>query len=220
MRLHADQAPAVVALDPATEPNWTRLFQGLTLTGAGRGWVVGTVYAEDFDPTDPAQGPLVFAVLMRLHGDTAEEVTEGEVQLPRGISWALEAVAISPDGAHSWVSTFDHFGEAELREFTDPWVHWLDSPRIPELEPPLPGPGRCFDAVPYCLRGVFARYWAAHGGLDQFGYPVTPEVADFQGDTLYTVQYTQRARLEYHPENARPMTCCSACWATTWLNAA
>ena len=123
------------------------------MTGTGRGWAVGTIYAGDFDPTDPTQGPLDFAVLMRLHDDTAEEVTEGEVQLPRGISWSLDAVAISPDGAHSWVSTFDHFGEAELREFTDPWVHWLDSPRIPELEPPLPGRGAASTRCPTACAG-------------------------------------------------------------------
>jgi hypothetical protein len=58
--------------------------------------------------------------------------------------------------------------------------------------------------VPYCLRGVFATYWAKNGGLDQFGYPITPEVQEKQGDKTYTVQYTERARFEYHPENAPP----------------
>jgi hypothetical protein len=204
VRLRADHAPTVVALDPITKPGWTRLFHGLTLDGAGRGWVVGAIYAGQYDPNDPLQGPLMFAVLVRLHGDAADEVSEGEVQLPRAISWELTTAATSPDGAHTWAATFDRYGEAELWEFTDPWVHWLDSPRVPELDAPLPGPGRCFDAVPYCLRGKFAAYWAAHGGLQQFGYPITPEITEGQGDQLYTVQYTERARLEYHPTNAPP----------------
>ena len=204
VRLRAGKAPAVIALDPVTEPGATRLFHGLALDGAGRGWAVGAVYAGQYDPKDPLQGPLMFAVLLRLHGDAADAVSEGEVQLPRGISWELTTAAISPDGAHSWGGTFDRFGEAELWEFTDQWVHWLDSPRVPDLTAPLPGPGRCFDTVPYCLRGVFARYWTAHGGLEQFGYPITPELSEAQGDKIYTVQYTQRARFEYHPENAPP----------------
>jgi hypothetical protein len=204
VRLRADHAPTVVALTPITEPGWTRLLQGLALDGVGRGWAVGTIYAGDYDPTDPSQGPLWFPVMVRLHGDTAEEVSAGEVQLPRGISQSLTAAAITPDGAHSWVGVFDRYGEVELREFTDPWVHWLDSPRVPDLADPLPGPGRCFDAVPYCLRGKFAAYWAAHGGLEQFGYPITPEITEAQGDQIYTMQYTERARLEYHPTNAPP----------------
>jgi hypothetical protein len=32
--------------------------------------------------------------------------------------------------------------------------------------------------------------------------PITPEVTQRLGDVEYVVQYTQRARLEYHPENA------------------
>ena len=66
------------------------------------------------------------------------------------------------------------------------------------------GAGRLFQRRPYCLRGDFAAYWTKNGGLDQFGYPITPEVVEHQGDQTYVVQYTQRARFEYHPENAPP----------------
>ncbi|HET9496516.1 MAG TPA: copper resistance protein NlpE N-terminal domain-containing protein [Chloroflexia bacterium] len=56
----------------------------------------------------------------------------------------------------------------------------------------------CFADTGRCLRGIFRRYWERSGGLARFGFPISPElVADGR-----TVQYTQRARLEWHPENA------------------
>jgi hypothetical protein len=199
VRLRADQAPTVAPLTSITEPGWTRLFHGLTLDGAGRGWTVGAIYAGQYDPNDPLQGPLMFAVLVRLHGDAAEAVTEGEVQLPRGISWELTAAAISPDGAHTWLGSYDGVGFGFVSELGEPWPH-----PDPIASQVLNGPGRCFAEVAYCLRGEFAAYWAAHGGLEQFGFPITPEVIEHQGDKTFIVQYTQRARFEYHPENAPP----------------
>ena len=54
------------------------------------------------------------------------------------------------------------------------------------------------------LKGKFLQYWNSHGGLAQQGYPISEEFNEWN-DTdhnLYTVQYFQRARLEYHPELA------------------
>jgi hypothetical protein len=61
-----------------------------------------------------------------------------------------------------------------------------------------------FDATNHTLRGVFARYWAARGGLAVFGYPLTEEfdeVSPTDGHT-YRVQYFERNRFEHHPEHA------------------
>ena len=44
----------------------------------------------------------------------------------------------------------------------------------------------------------FRAYWQSHGGLAIFGYPISEE---FQ-ENGYTVQYFERQRLEYHPENS------------------
>lgn len=52
----------------------------------------------------------------------------------------------------------------------------------------------------------FAAYWQAHGGLAQYGYPLSDElseVSDLDGQA-YTVQYFERAVFEQHPENAPP----------------
>lgn len=44
----------------------------------------------------------------------------------------------------------------------------------------------------------FKRFFEERGGIDIFGYPITPEIQE-KG---FTVQYFQRARFEYHPEHA------------------
>jgi hypothetical protein len=43
----------------------------------------------------------------------------------------------------------------------------------------------------------FKAYFDANGGLASFGYPITEEL----NEDGWTVQYFQRARLEYHPES-------------------
>ena len=46
----------------------------------------------------------------------------------------------------------------------------------------------------------FRDHWNAHGGLAILGYPISEEFPD--PDTGLTVQYFERQRLEWHPENA------------------
>ena len=54
------------------------------------------------------------------------------------------------------------------------------------------------------VSGVFLRYWQQYGGLAQFGLPRTREFEERSpyDNKLYKVQYFERARFEYHPENA------------------
>ena len=50
---------------------------------------------------------------------------------------------------------------------------------------------------------AIAAFWARSGGVQQFGYPLSQpfmEVSKDDGKT-YLVQYFERQRLEYHPEN-------------------
>jgi hypothetical protein len=64
--------------------------------------------------------------------------------------------------------------------------------------------GSYFAQTGHNLAGAIARYWAARGGLAQFGYPQTEpfrEVNPADGK-VYLAQYFERARLEYHPEFA------------------
>lgn len=54
------------------------------------------------------------------------------------------------------------------------------------------------------LGGRFLAYWQQHGGLLQQGFPISEEFTEVSplNDKPYTVQYFERAVLEYHPENA------------------
>lgn len=54
-----------------------------------------------------------------------------------------------------------------------------------------------FPQTGHWLAYGFKDYWEQHGGLYVYGYPISEE---FQQNG-YTVQYFERARFEYHPEN-------------------
>ncbi|MCL5961747.1 MAG: L,D-transpeptidase [Chloroflexi bacterium] len=46
----------------------------------------------------------------------------------------------------------------------------------------------------------FKEYWEKNGGLPNFGYPISEE----SRENGVTIQYFERARFEYHPENPKP----------------
>src|SRR4051812_4310889 len=50
----------------------------------------------------------------------------------------------------------------------------------------------------------FLSYWQNHGGLAQYGYPITPEIREVNpaDQKTYIVQWFERNRFEYHPEFA------------------
>jgi hypothetical protein len=62
---------------------------------------------------------------------------------------------------------------------------------------------QCFTETGKCMRGRFLAYWYEHGGLEFNGYPISDEfVETLEDGNAYTVQYFERVRMEYHPENA------------------
>lgn len=63
-----------------------------------------------------------------------------------------------------------------------------------------------FAATGHTLRGPFRAYWEAHGGLALYGYPISEPFGETNpsGNQAYLVQYFQRNRFEYHPENQAP----------------
>lgn len=65
---------------------------------------------------------------------------------------------------------------------------------------------RYFPATGHNLAPDLAVYWDTNGGLAQFGYPLTEELTETLGGQPYTVQYTERARFERHPENSGSYT--------------
>jgi len=53
--------------------------------------------------------------------------------------------------------------------------------------------------------GRFLEYWQANGGLARNGFPLSGERSEVLEDgNAYQVQYFERVRLEYHPENPPP----------------
>jgi hypothetical protein len=69
--------------------------------------------------------------------------------------------------------------------------------------PPAPG-GQFFPQTGHALRGTFQAFWEANGGLPRFGYPLTEEIIEPEAGNgrPRVVQYFERARFEYFPENA------------------
>jgi hypothetical protein len=67
--------------------------------------------------------------------------------------------------------------------------------------PPADG-ARYFPETQHNLYGTFRRYWEKRGGLDRFGFPISEEFDELAADgQMRRVQYFERARFEYHPED-------------------
>jgi hypothetical protein len=61
-----------------------------------------------------------------------------------------------------------------------------------------------FAATGHNVGPTFTRWWNQYGGLQSFGFPLSElltETSQIDGQP-YLVQYFERARFEYHPENA------------------
>ena len=62
---------------------------------------------------------------------------------------------------------------------------------------------RYFNETGHWVCGEFLEFFDARGGLEIFGYPLTEAFDDATRGDLH-VQYFQRARLEWHPDNSAP----------------
>lgn len=61
-----------------------------------------------------------------------------------------------------------------------------------------------FSETNVTLGGRFLEYWQAHGGLEQFGFPISPEVEEIVDGQPRIVQYFERSLFQFHPENGQP----------------
>ena len=62
-----------------------------------------------------------------------------------------------------------------------------------------------FPDTQHYISGRFRQYWEDRGGLFVFGFPLTKVYDEVSTDgKVYKTQYFERARFEYHPENAQP----------------
>lgn len=70
------------------------------------------------------------------------------------------------------------------------------------ISTPPPG-ATLFLETGHSMGGAFGNFWRTNGGLATFGYPISEpfEELNAQDGQVYTVQYFERARFEYHPNN-------------------
>lgn len=86
-------------------------------------------------------------------------------------------------------------GSMLTKDRTEPAFAWLTS---------SPDSNRTFFRESgHTLGGAFGWFWQTRGGLTVFGYPISEEFTELSpaDGKPYLVQYFQRARFEYHPEN-------------------
>jgi thermitase len=66
---------------------------------------------------------------------------------------------------------------------------------------PISADTRYFDETGHSLKGSFRAFWEANGGMAIFGYPISEPFRMVGSDGQYRlVQYFQRCRMEYFPE--------------------
>lgn len=68
----------------------------------------------------------------------------------------------------------------------------------PPVAAPVGGDRLFFPETGHSLGGRFRAFWERRGGLAQFGLPLSEEVTDGE----LTVQWFERARFEFHPDQA------------------
>jgi len=78
----------------------------------------------------------------------------------------------------------------------DPPFQWLAASPDPERT--------FFPEAGHTLGGAFGWFWQTHGGLATFGYPISEEFVEYDQTSGQErlVQYFERARFVYQPENA------------------
>jgi hypothetical protein len=105
------------------------------------------------------------------------------------------------DGVIAW----DRWSTDDYR--TEIRAAYLDR-ALPSAAQPNPGTTdpnwTYFPETSHYLAWGFRDFWEASGGLPVFGYPLTEEYIETNADTGadYSVQFTERQRFEWHPENA------------------
>jgi hypothetical protein len=96
----------------------------------------------------------------------------------------------------SWEVQLGHLGRYETRGRT-----WDREPAPDESS--AEDDSIYFEETGQYLGGAFRNYWENNGGLELFGFPISPEFEEenpADGET-YVVQYFERARFEWHPEH-------------------
>jgi hypothetical protein len=115
---------------------------------------------------------------------------------------------IAADGSGTVVATYDSTGDAPGR-YQAVVIERVRGGQVTRGDFTIAGPSgataRFFPETGFAVAGRFLAHWETYGGLALNGYPLSTEREETLEDgRRYTVQYFERVRLEYHPENAAP----------------
>jgi heat shock protein HslJ len=81
-----------------------------------------------------------------------------------------------------------------------PWESFPKEPPAPPTTPEC----RYFEVTGFNVCLSIRTYWERNGGLERFGYPISPVMGETIEGKVYSVQYFERRRIEIHPENNPP----------------
>jgi subtilisin family serine protease len=135
---------------------------------------------------------------------------EGRIHVYRGLAaddaGNLDTIIALPPDASAGLHHLTTFGDQSHRVAVASLNATL--PPANAFFKPLPpqdyGPGRLyFPETGHTLNGGFRAFWEENGGLAVFGFPISEEFREVNASDgrTYTVQYFERNRFEYHPEN-------------------
>lgn len=198
----AATTPPVVTFPAHSAPLGMTFYQGPVMSFPSQYW--GGIFVAQHSIQYSADRAIVFVPFK-----DGNPSGQPQTFLANGQAWL--GLAVDPyDG--SLFASQDRTGNIYRISYTNPAPTPVPPPGpaptavagkpAPQLAAQLPGVSRCFSETSKCMRGAFLNYWFTHGGVGQFGLPVTNEVTETLSDgKSYTVQYTERARFELHPEN-------------------
>lgn len=95
-------------------------------------------------------------------------------------------------------------GTSTSRQIYSAWLtNLLPTARLPITASTGTADRTFFPQTGHTLGGSFRNFWTKNGGLSVFGFSQTEEFEELNRETgkVFTVQYFERQRYEYHPEN-------------------
>jgi hypothetical protein len=135
---------------------------------------------------------------------SADRTTVTSARIVDGVK-ANTDLLTGPDGAFYYIEG-GGWGEGTLKRIIRAPEPAATRTPLP-LPVELPGEGSVqFEETGHTVSGIFLEYWTRHGELMQQGFPISELLAEKSrlDGGVYTVQYFERAILEYHPDLAPP----------------
>ncbi|HET6260669.1 MAG TPA: hypothetical protein VFG99_00335, partial [Chloroflexia bacterium] len=127
-----------------------------------------------------------------------EDVARETVQVPVTLPYVR---AFKIDGQRWQPPVVDGKAEVELSPYP---VYIVEEPNPPAGSSGLDEARDPHSPTGFRVANRFSGYWQRYGGLASFGYPISGERMEKSATDgkEYVVQWFERARFEYHPENA------------------